>query len=308
MGGAIAALVSVAVATAAAFPALGLGGRARGAVLLVLGGIVLAAPIFIPAHPRPGRMIGTLVAITLAVKLYDLHLGAGRGRRPSGKEFLAFLPNVFGLVERRLDDLPRPGRARDLTTFGKGVVGVLAGGAVFAGTFVVDWLRVPFVIEHAAKVLALFATLVPLGVAGSAGWRLIGGKGLDLMRNPFAARTPADFWRRYNRPVNHFFLEDLFKPLGGVSSPSRATLLVFAASALVHEYVFAVPIGRVEGVQTAFFLLQGLAVLATARLHPRRGWAAAGIAATLVFNVLSSMLFFHSLGAILPFYARRSAG
>ncbi|HWE38254.1 MAG TPA: MBOAT family O-acyltransferase [Isosphaeraceae bacterium] len=305
MAGTIAAIALAAGAMAGAFPALRLGRRTRGGILLVLGTLVLAAPLLIPEGRRPRRLIGSILAITLAVKLYDLLVGARRGRRPNVREFLAFLPNVFGLVERRLDDLPRPGRARDLRTFARGAVGVVAGGTAFAATFAIDWGHRPFVVEHAAKVLTSFAVLVPLGVAGSAGWRLIGGRGLDLMRNPFAARTPADFWRRYNRPVNHFFLEDLFKPFGGVRSPVKATLLVFAASAVVHEYVFAVPIGRVEGVQSAFFLLQGIAVLATARLRPRGRWAAVAIAGTLTFNVLTSMLFFKSLGEVVPFYARR---
>jgi hypothetical protein len=47
--------------------------------------------------------------------------------------------------------------------------------------------------------------------------------------------------------------------------------VTFAVSAVVHEYVFGVSLGRVQGYQTLFFLLQGLGVAATVRLQ-RRVW------------------------------------
>jgi hypothetical protein len=66
-------------------------------------------------------------------------------------------------------------------------------------------------------------------------WWLSGGVARDYMDNPFVARTPADFWRRYNRPMQQFFWEDIFKPVGGLRAPVRATLWVFAVSAVIHE-------------------------------------------------------------------------
>jgi D-alanyl-lipoteichoic acid acyltransferase DltB (MBOAT superfamily) len=124
------------------------------------------------------------------------------------------------------------------------------------------------------------------------------------MDNPFLARTPADFWRRYNRPAQQFLYEDVFKPVGGLRSPIRAVLLTFAVSALIHEYVFGISIGRVQAYQTSFFLLQGFAVAATARVRPQ-GWRALPwTTATFAFNLASSVLFFASVESLVPFYAR----
>jgi hypothetical protein len=39
-----------------------------------------------------------------------------------------------------------------------------------------------------------------------------GGSARDYMDRPFLARTPAEFWRRYNRNVQQFFLHDVFNP------------------------------------------------------------------------------------------------
>ena len=85
-------------------------------------------------------------------------------------------------------------------------------------------------------------------------------------------------------------------------------LVVFAASAAIHEYLFAVALGRVEGYQSAFFLAQGVAAALTMRLRPRGPAAAVGIAATLAFNLATSVLFFASVDGMVPFYDRSRSG
>jgi hypothetical protein len=88
----------------------------------------------------------------------------------------------------------------------------------------------------------------------------------------------------------------------------RATVATFVVSALVHEYVFGIALGRVQGYQTLFFLSQGLAVTATARLKPA-GWKLwPWIAATLTFNLATSVLFFASINSVVPFYSRGLPG
>jgi len=133
---------------------------------------------------------------------------------------------------------------------------------------------------------------------------LAGGRAREFMDAPLLAPTPAEFWRRYNQPAQQFFYEDVFKRVGGFRSPVRATLVTFAASALVHEYVFGVLLGRVQGYQTLFFLVQGLVVAATIRLRPK-GWRMwLGIGATWIFNLATSLLFFASVNEVFPFYSR----
>ena len=107
-----------------------------------------------------------------------------------------------------------------------------------------------------------------------------------------------------SRPTQQFFYEDIFKPAGGLRSPIRATLITFAVSTLIHEYVFGIVIGRVEGYQTAFFLLHGFAVAATERVKPQGYTAIPWIIATYAFNLTSSVLFFASVNSVVPFYSR----
>jgi hypothetical protein len=289
-------------ATVVFYPALSADRWTRTMSLLVLSGVILLSPLLVPNDARFLRCLAAVLAVTLMLKLYDLHLGAARGHRPSFGSFLAFLPNIFCLVHRKLDAEPRRTRGQNVRRLALFTPVLLAMAALFAAWFRIEWLRFDFAAEHTVKTVAFFLALVPLTIVLGAAWSLLGGRGRDFMDNPFAARTPADFWRRYNRPVHQFLQEDVFLPAGGRRAPLRAVVLVFVVSAVVHEYVFSVPIGRVRGYQTTFFLLQGLAVAATMRFKPRGLGATVSVVATFAFNVATGVLFFASVNELLPFY------
>jgi hypothetical protein len=296
-------------------------GWRRGAVKAVLAGAfagVLLAPLAVPFDRPFTRFLPTVVALIAGVKLYDLAFEAARARENRDKSinwkspgvcgFLLSLPNIFALVRREAAGLPRPSRREDARALFWASVGTSAGLVVFVWVFWTGWAEWPFAVEHMVKVVALYLVLLPVSAAGAAAWRLLGWPGLGFMDHPFMATTPADFWRRYNRPVGQFFHEDVFKAIGGFRAPGRAMLVVFAASAAIHEYLFTVALGRVEGYQSAFFLTQGVAAALTMRLRPRGLAAAVGIAATLAFNLATSALFFASVDGMVPFYDRNRSG
>jgi D-alanyl-lipoteichoic acid acyltransferase DltB (MBOAT superfamily) len=183
-------------------------------------------------------------------------------------------------------------------------LGLLIGIAILILLFRLDWKGQPFALEHAAKVIGFYLAAFPTIGAAVALWRLFGGQARDCMDLPLLARTPADFWRRYNRPLQQFFHADVFRPAGGLRSPIRATLLVFALSAAIHEYIFGMAIGRVQGYQTAFFMLQGCAVAATIKIKPEGRGRPIWIIGTLLFNLALSVLIFASVNGLLRFYSR----
>jgi hypothetical protein len=287
------------------FPALRAAGRVRVALWAASSVTIASAPLLIPPYARLPRCLAAVLAVTVVAKLWDLHRGAARGRRPTFGPYLAFLPNIFSLVHRKLDGEPRPSRKHLVRTAAAAGVMLLPAGILFAQVFRFPWGRYGFAAEHAAKVVSFFLVLVPLTTVAGAAWQFAGGRGLWFMNNPFAARTPADFWRRYNRPVRQFLDEDLFVPAGGRRSPLLGTVAVFLASAAIHEYVFSIALGRVQGYQTGFFLLQGFAVAATLRVKPRGPAAVAAVAMTFAFNVATAVLFFASVNGVVPFYVNR---
>jgi D-alanyl-lipoteichoic acid acyltransferase DltB (MBOAT superfamily) len=125
------------------------------------------------------------------------------------------------------------------------------------------------------------------------------------MASPAAAPTPAEFWRRWNRSAQQFLQEYAFRPAGALRCPIRAIFVTFAASAVLHEYVFGIAIGQFQGWQALFFLSQGVAARLTFRSRPT-GWGRVlGTFLTLIFNLAAAALFFQSVNAILPFYSPR---
>ncbi len=184
-----------------------------------------------------------------------------------------------------------------------GLVGFVLGIFALRAVFRMEWEAYPFVWEHVVKVTTLLATLTLGAVAWAATWRLAGGQARDAMGWLIFASTPAEFWRRYNRPAQQFFYEDVFKNVGGWRTPVIAALTTFVASAIIHEYVFCIPVGAIQLYQTVFFLLQGVAVTATAGLKPRGLYAVLGTLCTLVFMYASSVVFFASANEIAPFYS-----
>jgi hypothetical protein len=298
--------VAVALALACCFhPALGLPRGRRLVVLAILTTAVLLTPLLVPADRRFPRLLAGVLAVALGAKLFDLNLGADRGFRPDFRTTFLFLINLVSVVERKLGDEPRPGQSENLRRLVTMGLAAVPGGVLLAACYRVEWRAVPFAVEHSAKVLAFFLTLVPAGAAGAAIWRILGNSAREPMENPFASVTPADFWKRYNRAAQQFFHEDVFRPLGGRRRPILGTLATFAVSGLIHEYLFDITVMRIQGYQMAFFLIQGVAVALTLRVRPR-GWGrVVGIALTLAFNLATGVLFFASIDEVLPFYERR---
>jgi len=287
------------------YPASHWTGRARTTAFLALIGGILLAPILIPSHARFLRLLAAVNAVAIGARMYDEHAAVRARRQPiSFWTYVTGLGNPFAVALRRVMAEPARNTLLDLR---RAAVGLILGSLailLLIRIFEIDWRNL-FVAEHCAKAIALFLIIqfLPNGLAASA--RLVKLPATDFGGLFFLARTPAEFWRLYNRPAEQFFYEHVFKPAGGRHRMILATLATFAVSGVIHEYVFDLAARRVLGTQMAFFMLEGLAVVATLRLRPR-GWMTwPAILLTFAFNVAAVRIFLASLNAIVPFYVSR---
>jgi hypothetical protein len=302
---ALAAVVVAHMAAVAFFPAIGLRGPFRAAAWLVCSVVVALSPCLVPLRFREWRFLSTLVAIGLLTKMYDVFRSGDHGFRKGFAFYLTWLPNSFWLVVRRVP--PPHARRDDWKRLSAALIQTAAGVALLVRLFDRDWSRQPFALEHGAKVTATFCTVVSFSRMTAAAYRLSGRAALDPMLAPATAPTPAEFWRRWNRPAQQFLETYAFRPAGGVRDLVRATLVTFAVSAAIHEYVFGIAAGRVQGWQALFFLVQGVAAAASIRLRPT-GWRrTVGQLLTFLFNLATSAFFFRSVNAVLQFYSPRSS-
>ena len=84
----------------------------------------------------------------------------------------------------------------------------------------------------------------------------------DFFNAPPLARNPRDFWgRRWNLWFTQTTHRLIFQPLGGEQRPVVAASGVFVFSALMHEYMVMVSLGRFDGRMIVFFLLHGGATI-----------------------------------------------
>ena len=301
--------LSILLALAAAFaiaagfyPALALGARSRATCALLFGIGIAMTPLLIPAEARFARLVVACVAACYVLKLIDLHIGALRGQRVDFRSFLAFLGNPLQLVQRRTGCERQPTARENRRDWLRSLAGLVLALALLRWGGTVDWSVWPFLLEHTVRAGAFFLMVLFLFQQLAALMRMMGAYTINPENRPLRSRTPAEFWRRYNRWIGQFLEEDVFKPLGGRRHPVRVTMVVFALSGLGHEYIFYIATGKVQGYQMAFFLLQGLAVVMTLRVKPKGVAALAWGGGTWAFNLLSSVLFFASLQGVGPIY------
>jgi len=279
---------------------------ARATALLAAAAGLLALPLVVSADLPLSRALVAVFTGTYVIKLYDLHRGAPSAV-PSWPAYLLFLASPFCHVYRRLYAAPVPSVRQNLVRLGRGMGLVAVGWGSWAGLAIVMAARpgaVGFLPEHVSKVTVGFVIVYGCAEVAFALWSLAGLRGHYHFDNFFFARTPADFWRRYNRPVTQYMFENVFRPAGGVRAPVRAMLAAFFVSGVLHEYIAGIALQNVQGFQMAFFMIQGVAVVATRRLQPRgRAAVVACIAATMLLNLAVSLLFCASLAQMTDLYS-----
>jgi predicted DCC family thiol-disulfide oxidoreductase YuxK len=97
----------------------------------------------------------------------------------------------------------------------------------------------------------------------SIGWRALRVDAAPLMRRPLRSTSVSEFWgQRWNAAFNDLAARLVFRPVARHTSVFAATLIAFAVSGLIHELVISLPANAGFGLPTAYFLVQGLGVLA----------------------------------------------
>jgi hypothetical protein len=126
-----------------------------------------------------------------------------------------------------------------------------------------------------------------------AGYRAVGFVTPPLHVWPLASLSVAELWgRRWARPVSHWLRETCFLPLARRGHPPLGILLGFVVSAFGHAYPILVALGpAMAAMMLGYFVVQGLVVVAEARLGIARWPRAARRVWTIVIMLATSPLF-----------------
>lgn len=269
--------------------------RRRPALLVAAALLVLPLPLALPLSHTILRF-GALI-LTFLMLIKSVQIATGDVRPRSWVDTVQF----FTILAVADWDAPRrpsvAGAARRLG-IGLGQLG-LFGAVVLAGrTF-----RPDGPLEIVLKELALYLALSSAANAGVFHLDLRGVPYLAPFHWPLLARTPSDFWGcRWNSWVSHILYRYAFLPAGGRRHPMRGTLAAFGLSAALHEALVSLALWRLTGWTAAFFLLQGLLVIASSRggfsrFARRRPWVAWAITLTLL--LVTGALFIRGIDPII---------
>jgi hypothetical protein len=261
-----------------------------------------ALPFFLPPSAPLLRAFAAVLTCLLLVKA--LQFAAGHATPRGRFDFLLFIL-TFATVRWETPRRPDPRRA----------VRRLATGLFLLG---LAWLVRDIVLRlDVHNPVQLFTSQLGLYLLVAGGCNLAAVKlclrGLDhddVFHNPFASRTPAEFWgRRWNSYVGHLLHRYVFLPAGGRRHPGRGVLAAFAASALLHEVVFDIGARVFNGGMLAYFLLQAALVTATSRSRFYRTLAretpVVAWLLTIVLMLLTGVLFVRGMDGVDPSYGWR---
>ncbi|MFZ0819787.1 MAG: MBOAT family protein [Candidatus Acidiferrales bacterium] len=97
----------------------------------------------------------------------------------------------------------------------------------------------------------------------SVAWRSAGVCAEPIMVKPLQSRSLSEFWgKRWNLGFRQLSYGWIFKPLQKTTGVAVATLCAFLASGLIHDLVISLPARGGYGLPTAYFMIQGIGVLA----------------------------------------------
>ncbi len=262
-------------------------------------------PLDFPIIRAGVAILGIITASRIATKAVD-------GGRPPLGDYLRYIsvtmlrPHLHYVAHLRRTR-PRAGRE---------ILRLLLAAAIIPPAWYLaarlNWTEVAqqhWLVNHLIVAGGFTVVMTCVGQCVLALWRLQGIRATrPVVDNILASRTPADFWRRWSWPPHAGLIRYIYIPAGGPRHPVRAIMAAFAASALAHEVLATVALGRVTGHQTLFFLLSGVGVLASPALERlgRRGLAGNILmrTLTLTFLIASATLFFVTINYVIPIYMK----
>jgi hypothetical protein len=287
---------------------------ALAAVAAAMASVAILACLFIiPREHVVQRAITSLLNVDLLFRLIDFTRQARSGKlgNVGWADYCRFLIPfpmllvVFGQKDRRLR--PEQRYIADVLRLVFSSAGVALGFVLVFTANNLSALQSSFLLDHVAKLFIFILTVESLARVVCSLERLAGYDTAPLVHRAFLARTPADFWRRWNNRINEWLYWNAFVPAGGRHAPVRGVWAACLLSAALHEIAFTIATSQFTGYQFIFFAVQAPAIILSRsleRLMIPLGTVGIAIshAVTVIWMTCTSIFFLHGVDLIFPFY------
>lgn len=124
-------------------------------------------------------------------------------------------------------------------------------------------------------------------------WRSLGFEARPIMNRPLASTSLSEFWgRRWNTAFRDLAHRFVFRPFTAWFGPRFGLFAGFLFSGAIHDLVISVPAKGGYGGPTAFFAIQGAAIIFERSAFGRRmGLGRGGLGRAFTFLVLVAPIF-----------------
>jgi hypothetical protein len=227
--------------------------------LIVLPAVVL---VFGRRMPPWAFMWALSFAIYAALKWLTWWRGRGLVRQAPLRRSLAYLFLWPGMDAPAFLDVGRTATPVTRRELASAVAIVVVGVLLLDGVVRIVPAGLPLVADW----IGLFGLVFVLHFGSfrlvSIWWRWHGIAAAPLMQAPIAAVSVGELWgARWNTAFHVLARDFVVRPLRPRIGMPASMLAAFLASGLVHDLVISVPAGAGYGLPTAYFCLQGLALL-----------------------------------------------
>ncbi len=149
----------------------------------------------------------------------------------------------------------------------KGLLYIVLGMACLLLNRHYGWWKVSPLMDYFTLGVEYYFLCVGLVYFGVGIHRGMGYRVNGFFREPIRARSPLEFWARWNIPVHEWLRDNIYKKLGGHRHRYRGLFATFFLSGLFHEYILSMASNTLNGYMLAYFMIQFLVLVSSMYLN-----------------------------------------
>jgi alginate O-acetyltransferase complex protein AlgI len=231
--------------------------------LFVIGSISFVQ-IISYSEPPGIRMVALIISTLFTMKIVvGVEWYKGSNFKLSFFQWTCFVVGWFGMKPKLFESLGSKSLegGKSLVVFGisRVIIGItllILGKVILINQpiFLLKLIAVGLLLGGLSLILHFGVLNISAGM-----WRFSGADTRTLFKKPLLATSLTEFWgKRWNLAFSEMTSIALYRPLRSLIGPTKAMIIAFLFSGLLHELAVSVPVKAGYGLPLLYFLIHGL--------------------------------------------------